>query len=116
MPNVMHVPLVILTFQYVKVVIKSTLRGFLKESSLHLKIFISACYCNIQGSNGTSCNNNGVCKCKANIINDKCDVCAAGYFNFSTCIGNKYYIIYRIRISSLNPSIFKNLEHMFDIS
>ena len=50
---------------------------------------ISACNCNGDGSNGITCNDNGRCSCKANIINDKCNVCDAGYFNFPTCGGKK---------------------------
>ena len=48
---------------------------------------ISACNCNTEGSNGETCDVNGVCSCKANIINDKCDTCQAGLFNFPTCEG-----------------------------
>ena len=46
-----------------------------------------ACNCNRDGSNGITCNDNGECVCKVNIINDKCDACAAGYYNFPTCEG-----------------------------
>ena len=55
---------------------------------------ISACNCNGDGSNGIACNDNGVCSCKANVINDKCDACAAGYFNFPTCEGKQYYVLH----------------------
>ena len=50
----------------------------------------SACNCNTQGSYGKTCNDNGECSCKANIINDKCDACADGFFNFPTCQGKHY--------------------------
>ena len=54
---------------------------------------ISACNCNGDGSNGITCDDSGVCSCKANIINDKCDECAPGYSSFPTCEGKeKYYI------------------------
>ena len=46
---------------------------------------ISACNCNGEGSNGITCNGNGICSCKANIINAKCDACAPGFFDFPTC-------------------------------
>ena len=50
----------------------------------------SACNCNTEGSNSTTCDDYGVCSCKANVINDKCDACADGYFNFpSTCEGKQ---------------------------
>ena len=56
-----------------------------------------ACNCTEEGSNSTTCDDNGVCSCKANIINDKCDVCDNGYFNFPTCEGKQipctYYIL-----------------------
>ena len=47
----------------------------------------SACNCNVEGSNGISCDNNGVCICNPNYMNDKCDACNAGFFNFPTCEG-----------------------------
>ena len=46
-----------------------------------------ACNCNEEGSSGITCDDNGVCSCNANIINDKCDACDAGYFDFPTCEG-----------------------------
>ena len=45
----------------------------------------SACNCNKDGSTGSSCDDNGVCSCKPNFINDKCDECADGYFHFPRC-------------------------------
>ena len=62
---------------------------------------ISACNCNGDGSNGITCNDNGRCSCKANIINDKCNVCDAGYFNFPTCKGKQYF-----RMPSFNICFF----------
>ena len=49
----------------------------------------SACNCNVEGSTGIICDDNGVCSCNANIINDKCDACAPGFFNFPTCPGKQ---------------------------
>jgi len=43
------------------------------------------CNCTTEGSNGIYCNGNGVCDCKPNFVNDKCDECAVGYFKFPTC-------------------------------
>ena len=48
----------------------------------------SACNCNVEGSNGITCDDDGICSCKANIINDKCDACAPGFFDFPVCPGN----------------------------
>ena len=61
--------------------------------SLCLLFQFSACNCNAEGSNGITCDDNGVCTCKANIINDKCDACAPGFFNFPTCPGKQYYVL-----------------------
>ena len=65
---------------------------------------ILACDCNEQGSNGTTCNANGACSCKANIVNNKCDACAAGYFNFPTCEGKHYlqYLLTHIAFMQLS--------------
>ena len=52
--------------------------------------YFKACNCDGDGSNGTACDNNGVCSCKVNFMNGKCDVCNAGFFNFPTCEGNQY--------------------------
>ena len=94
--NVIHVRLDISTFLHAKVkllihihysyCISSTISTFKNQ--------IPACACNTQGSYGTSCNADGICSCKANIIGSKCDSCAAGYFNFSTCQGKVYLISY----------------------
>ena len=55
---------------------------------------ISACNCNGDGSNDITCDDNGICKsCKANIINDKCDTCDVGYFNFPTCEGKQFFVL-----------------------
>ena len=59
---------------------------------LCLLFHLLACNCNRVGSTGITCNDYGVCSCKANIINDKCTDCDDGYFNFPTCDGKQYYI------------------------
>ena len=51
-----------------------------------------ACYCNGNGSYGISCDVNGVCSCKANIINSKCDICQDGFYNFPNCEGKQNYM------------------------
>ena len=38
-----------------------------------LVVFL-ACNCNAEGSNGNTCDKNGLCSCKANFMSDKCDV------------------------------------------
>ena len=45
------------------------------------------CDCNEDGSNGNTCDDNGLCSCKANFMNDKCDTCNVGFFNYPTCEG-----------------------------
>ena len=49
---------------------------------------ISACGCHYAGATSTTCNDNGVCSCKANIIDAKCTVCKSGYYGFPDCICN----------------------------
>ena len=51
--------------------------------------FFKACNCNGDGSTGIICDDNGKCNCKANYMNDKCDACNVGFFNFPTCEGNQ---------------------------
>ena len=50
----------------------------------------TACNCNGDGANGVTCDNNGTCSCKANFMNDKCEVCNTGFYNFPTCQGKQY--------------------------
>ena len=61
---------------------------------------ISACDCNIHGSKLTTCDNNGICSCKANFMNDKCDACASGFHHFPIChddsVGKSWYSLYWI--------------------
>ena len=38
-----------------------------------------------------SCDANGKCSCKANIVNDKCDTCASGFTNFPACESDGIY-------------------------
>ena len=54
-------------------------------------LIISECNCNEEGSNGITCDNNGICNCKANIMNDKCDECNVGLFPFPACYTGKLY-------------------------
>ena len=46
----------------------------------------------VEGSNGITCDDNGVCNCKSNIINTKCDTCAAGSFGFPMCDKRKWLL------------------------
>ena len=45
------------------------------------------CGCNLDGSKNSSCSSCGKCYCKSNVVGEKCDTCANGYFNFPNCIG-----------------------------
>ena len=49
--------------------------------------FFSACNCNTDGSDDTTCDNSGLCSCKDNVVNDKCDECASHHFNYPLCEG-----------------------------
>ena len=42
------------------------------------------CNCNIHGSSFTSCDSNGICACKHNVIGDKCEYCK-DYYPFPDC-------------------------------
>ena len=59
---------------------------------LELIFSFKACDCNEHGSNGTSCDDNGICSCKANFMGNKCDTCKTGFYSFPTCQGmqNQY--------------------------
>ena len=46
------------------------------------------CNCKITGSNSLSCDSNGVCSCKTNVIGAKCTACKSGYYGFPNCKGN----------------------------
>ena len=89
MTNVMHVTLVFIILVHVLVSnILSIFKGLL--NTLFTTLIISACNCNGDGSNDIACDNNGVCSCKANYMNDKCDACKPGFFDFPACGGNLY--------------------------
>ena len=46
----------------------------------------------MDGSVDSSCTDDaGVCTCIANVVGDKCDVCATGWYGFPTCQGKIYY-------------------------
>ena len=100
MPNVMHVLLVFMSFLHVKV---SNTYQSLQEMSNHKKEFIityktlqflAKCNCTEEGSHDITCDDHGVCNCKVNFINDKCDECAPGFYNFPTCEGKHKCITY----------------------
>ena len=48
-------------------------------------VLISVCNCNVDGSIGTSCDANGICSCKVNYMNDKCDECNFGFLSLPMC-------------------------------
>ena len=60
---------------------------------MHFLFYLLACNCNEEGSSGITCDDNGVCSCKSDIVNDKCDACDVGYFNFPTCAGKQFYVL-----------------------
>ena len=68
-----------------------------------------ACNCYVNGSNGIACDDNGVCSCKANFMNDKCDACNDGFFNFPTCEGNQYINPTSIKLDLTFLFYFKSL-------
>ncbi len=44
------------------------------------------CSCNEQGAVDETCaDDTGKCNCKTNVVGDKCDQCAAGFFGFPDC-------------------------------
>ena len=56
--------------------------------SLFKKTYISkilVCGCNINGSISASCDPDGQCDCKSNIIGIKCTHCETGYHGFPDC-------------------------------
>ena len=113
--NAIHALLVFITFRLVKVnlysyCINSSFIIILNISYLILFHF-SACNCNTQGSFGNTCNDNGKCSCKANVINDKCDKCTAGYWNFPACEGKNCF--YTFLLTHYINEIFINLRLIF---
>ena len=87
--NVIHALQVVLTFLHAKVKINfyHYQDHYYSYCICNFIFQILACGCNTHGSDGSSCNSNGVCSCKANIIGSKCDSCASGRFNFPICQG-----------------------------
>ena len=51
---------------------------------------ILECNCNEEGSEGIECNDDGHCKCRCNVIGDKCDTCADNFYGFPLCYGIQY--------------------------
>ena len=85
--SVISVIMVFSTIHHVKVI--NALFNIL-EIIINLCHFIfKACNCNGNGSTGIICDDNGKCNCKANYINDKCNTCNVGFYNFPTCEGNQ---------------------------
>ena len=48
----------------------------------------------------------GVCTCIANVVGDKCDVCATGWYGFPTCQGELYFV------NIFEPFLLKNIFRM----
>ena len=85
--NAIHVQLDISSFLHAKVNITYLPHHICNIQKWFPSFLISACNCNTQGSNSNNCDANGVCSCKTNIINAKCDTCQSGFFNFPVCEG-----------------------------
>lgn len=49
--------------------------------------FFLGCNCDGHGSNGVSCDVDGVCRCWPNFDGEKCDKCREGFYNFPSCEG-----------------------------
>ncbi len=44
-----------------------------------------ACECDYAGSQGVTCNDNGVCTCHSNFVGTKCDECDEDRYNYPRC-------------------------------
>ena len=56
---------------------------------------VLACGCNDEGSVSTSCDSNGRCDCKTNVIGTKCDVCSTlETIGFPACEGKRWRTLY----------------------
>ncbi|UYV65133.1 epi-1 [Cordylochernes scorpioides] len=47
--------------------------------------WFSACGCGHVGSEGRSCNDDGICRCKPNFDGDKCTMCKENFYNYPRC-------------------------------
>ena len=56
---------------------------------LNVQLYFSlpACQCDIDGSIGITCDDDGKCKCKPNVIGAKCNECEDGYYDHPHCMG-----------------------------
>ena len=56
--------------------------------------WFSACECNEDGSHDITCDDDtGVCNCKDNVTNEKCDQCTSSFFGFPACEGKSIKIV-----------------------
>ena len=78
-----------------------------------------ACNCNIFGSencdtttNICPCSDTGICNCTtdSNIVGEKCDICANGFYGFPTCEGKEFYLKLTIYLYRLGESDISILE------
>ena len=63
-------------------------------TTFYLLLNFLDCNCNLAGSYGNTCDANGKCSCKANIVGNKCNTCSVGFYNFPTCQGNLILILH----------------------
>ena len=49
--------------------------------------FFPECNCNVEGSEGDACDEEGRYTCRCNVKGDKCDECNSEYYGFPTCYG-----------------------------
>ena len=91
--NVANVKMDIMDFLNAKVPISgwkmNRVLKIMRNFISHLYCYwFSACECNEDGSHDITCDDDtGVCNCRDNITNDKCDQCTSGFFGFPTCEG-----------------------------
>ena len=53
------------------------------------KVYFVACVCNKQGveKGDETCDKNGKCNCRCDVIGDKCNECEIGHHGFPNCTG-----------------------------
>ena len=53
-----------------------------------LLLIFTECQCDVAGSKSPTCNSNGLCECKTNLITgEKCSQCIVGLVAFPNCTG-----------------------------
>lgn len=57
---------------------------------------LAACNCDTHGSLGVSCDSEGKCQCHHNFDGATCDKCLEGFYNFPSCEGKLFCLLYGI--------------------